>query len=382
MKCSNCGSAEIETDATRGIVCCGECGMIQEENIIVNTLQYDSVGVKSTLHGKIVNVENINVGTKYVDSCYYIKNTIRNICSKLSLGSNHVDISFRWYKLCLQHNLTKGKSILYTLSGCIYISCRQENTPHLLIDFSDVLRIDMYKIGKIFLKLRSLFDLDIKLTDPSLYMHRFIAQLKLKNHKEILPLAVRILSRMKKDWIMEGRKPNNACGAAILIASRVCGEPLEISEVARTVHASVATITKRLQEVAETETAELDISSFNQIWLEKEENPPIISSSAASKVSKLKNTKIIDKEEEAVEFDANDFVLNQDEVKSKEKLWDEMYGEYLKEAEKKKQSKQRKSSYKKGRKKNFNTVEEALKSLDKKVTSKLNYSAINELFEN
>ena len=152
--CINCGSMAIQTDTTRGIICCEDCGMIQEENMIINTIQFDtSNSNKISMQGKVVNIENKNIGTKYIDSSYYIKTTIKNICSKLCLNSKHSEIAFKWYKLCLANNLSKGKSILYTLSACIYISCRQEATPHLLIDFSNVLRIDMYQIGKIFLKI-------------------------------------------------------------------------------------------------------------------------------------------------------------------------------------------------------------------------------------
>jgi transcription factor IIIB subunit 2 len=55
-----------------------------------------------------------------------------------------------------------------------------------LIDFSNELRIDLFKIGKVFLKIRSLLGADIPLIDPLLYMHRFCAQLKFKLKKERL----------------------------------------------------------------------------------------------------------------------------------------------------------------------------------------------------
>ena len=33
--------------------------------------------------------------------------------------------------------------------------------------------------------------------------------------------ALRLLSRMKKDWIHYGRRPSGLCGAALLIAARL-----------------------------------------------------------------------------------------------------------------------------------------------------------------
>lgn len=388
MKCSNCGSLDIHTDTTRGSIYCGECGMVQEENTVVSSLQFDSSASKTVLHGKIINVENTNIGTQFIDSSYYIKNTIKNICTKLSLGNEHVDCAFRWYKLCLQYSLSKGKSILYTLSACVYITCRQESTPHLLIDFSNELRIDLFKIGKVFLKIRSLLGADIPLIDPSLYMHRFCAQLKFKK-KEILSFSILLVSRMKKDWILEGRRPNNSCGAALLIASRIFDEERDISEVARVVHASVHTINKRLQEIRDTESADLQIEQFKDIWIDNEEFPPVYKKNAKQVICidspelgtpfSVSNTE--EEIKEVSDFDIDDFILNEEEANSRAVMWDSMYADYLKDCQQRRRNTKKLTRKKYSKKHNFDTVEEAFLSLDKKVSSKLNYAALEGLFD-
>lgn len=378
--CTNCGGNELTTDSSRGIVCCEECGMIQEENLIVNTMQFQSgPNNKSSMQGKVVNVENKNIGTKYVDSCYYVKNTIKNICNKLSLTAKHTEISFKWYKLCLANNLTKGKSILYTLSACIYISCIQQGTPMLLIDFSNVLRIDMYQIGKIYLKIRNKFQMaDEKDFDKhSLYLQRFVSQLKFIKPREIVLLSTRILNRMKKDWIMEGRKPNNSCGAAILLASRILDEPKDINEIAKVVHAAPATINKRLKEIALTDSAALDVDEFNKEWIDEETQPPILTTKTPRSKRILDESDIVIDDELIID----EMLLNEEEVKGKEILWNEMYGEYVKASEKRKKNRKKPGTRKIVKKHNFETVEEAFKSLDKKVSSKLNYDILHDLFQ-
>lgn len=395
MKCSNCGSSEIHTDTSRGSVYCGECGMVQEENTIVSTLQFDSSAAKAVLHGKMVSVDNKNIGTQFVDSSYYIKNTIRSICLKLSLGSDHVESAFRWYRLCLQYSLSKGKSILYTLSACVYITCRQGSTPHLLIDFSNELRIDLFKIGKVFLKLRSLLGIDVPVIDPSLYMHRFVSQLKFQN-KEILNFSILLVGRMRKDWILEGRRPNNSCGAALLIASRIFNEERDISDIARVVHTSVATINKRLQEISETESADLQVDQFKSVWIEREENPPSFKKVAAlaspsySDCVEMRNTfstpaTIGDISSDSCDqkddgFEVDDLILNDDEFKAREEIWESMYGDYLKEVQSRKRSARKTGVRKYSKKHSFDTVEEAFMSLDRRVSSKLNYAALESLF--
>jgi len=426
MKCSNCGALEMHKDEARGSIYCEECGMVQEENTVVSTLQFDTSSTKAVLHGKIINVENTNIGTKFIDSSYYIKNTIRSICQKLSLGDSHVDSAFRWYKLCLQYSLSKGKSILYTLSACVYLTCRQESTPHLLIDFSSELRIDLFKIGKVFLKIRSLLGVDIPLIDPSLYMHRFVSQLKFKN-KEILNFSILLVSRMRKDWILEGRRPNNSCGAALLIASRIFNEERSIVEIAKVVYASTATINKRLEEIKETESADLKIDQFMNTWIENEAYPPIFKQNALNEIIAMDNDKMGDilimdtpKENEVNEskykkeninykdnefvvpdlilnddeskyrredinykdddFEVQDLILNDNESKIREDIWESMYGEYLREVQEKKKNAKKTAVRKYSKRHNFNTVEEAIKSLDRKVSSKLNYVDLESLF--
>lgn len=365
--------------------------MVQEENTVVSMLQFDSSTSKTVLHGKMVNIENTNIGTQFIDSNYYIKNTIKSICLKLSLGNEHAECAFRWYKLCLQYSLSKGKSILYTLSACIYITCRQELTPHLLIDFSNELRIDLFKIGKVFLRIRQLLGVDIPLIDPSLYMHRFCSQLKF-NNKEILKFSTLLVSRMKKDWILEGRRPNNSCGAALLIASRIFNEERDVSEVARVVHASIATIIKRLDEIRDTESADLQIDQFKEIWLDKEADPPVFKKAQKIESERdLRESAIIDTpssvvDEDSIElrdvedFDVEDLILNEDETKTKAALWDQMYSDYVREAQEKRKNR-RKSVKRHSKRHGFGTVEEAFLSLDKKVSSKLNYAALENLFD-
>lgn len=355
--------------------------MVQEESTIVSALQFDSTTSKTVLHGKMVNVENTNIGTQFIDSSYYIKNTLKSICLKLSLGNEHVECAFRWYRLCLQYSLSKGKSILYTLSACVYITCRQESTPHLLIDFSNELRIDLFKIGKIFLKIRQLLGIDIPLIDPSLYMHRFCSQLRFKK-KEILEFSTLLVSRMKKDWILEGRRPNNSCGAALLIASRIYGDERDITDIARVVHCSVAVINKRLEEIRDTESADLQIGEFKDVWLPMEENPPVVKRNEMLEV--LDTPVATYEDEDSVEmkeiFDVENILLDDEEVKTKAAIWDEMYGDYIKEAQEKRKMK-KKPTRKQLKRHGFGTVEEAFQSLDKRVSSKLNYAALEALFE-
>ena len=53
--------------------------------------------------------------------------------------------------------------------------------------------------------------------DPCLYIHRFAHKLEFgeKEH-DVAMTALRLVSRMKRDWIHHGRRPSGLCGAGRL----------------------------------------------------------------------------------------------------------------------------------------------------------------------
>ena len=52
--------------------------------------------------------------------------------------------------------------------------------------------------------------------DPCLYIHRFAHKLELgKATHEVSMTAMRLVARMKRDWIHHGRRPAGLCGAGV-----------------------------------------------------------------------------------------------------------------------------------------------------------------------
>ena len=49
---------------------------------------------------------------------------------------------------------------LQVAAACLYIICRQENKPFMLIDFSDRLQVNLYNLGAVWLQLCRLFRLE------------------------------------------------------------------------------------------------------------------------------------------------------------------------------------------------------------------------------
>ncbi|XP_015455125.1 transcription factor IIIB 90 kDa subunit isoform X1 [Pteropus alecto] len=110
---------------------------------------------------------------------------------------------------------------------------------------------------------------------PCLYIPRFAHLLEFgdKNH-EVSMTALRLLQRMKRDWMHTGRRPSGLCGAALLVAARMHDFRRTVKEVISVVKVCESTLRKRLTEFEDTPTSQLTVDEFMKIDLEEECDPP------------------------------------------------------------------------------------------------------------
>ncbi|GAA6103679.1 BRF1 RNA polymerase III transcription initiation factor subunit b [Tachysurus ichikawai] len=94
-----------------------------------------------------------------------------------------------------------------------------------------------------------------------------------KTH-EVSMTALRLLQRMKRDWMHTGRRPSGLCGAALLVAARMHEFRRTVKEVIGVVKVCEATLRKRLTEFEDTPTSHLTIDEFMRVDLEEECDPP------------------------------------------------------------------------------------------------------------
>eukprot|EP00092_Neocalanus_flemingeri_P020106 GFUD01021767.1.p1 GENE.GFUD01021767.1~~GFUD01021767.1.p1 ORF type:complete len:716 (-),score=229.71 GFUD01021767.1:66-2213(-) len=291
-KCQNCGSTDIESDSTRADAVCTGCGTVLESGMIVSDVTFmdngsggmsaigtfvsgDRKGGSNTFGGNFMT----GIGRESREV------TLRNarakivaLAQQLRLRQDHVDMSFYFYKLALAKHLTRGRKSSHVIAACVYITCRTEGTGHMLMDFSDVLQVDVYELGRTYLRLSQALCINIPAMDPCLYVIRFANNLEFgdKTH-EVSMTALRLVSRMKKDWIHFGRRPSGLCGAALLIASRLHGFNRTFEDVIKVVKVHESTLRKRLNEFGETSASQLTLGEFMTADLDamtEEMDPP------------------------------------------------------------------------------------------------------------
>ncbi|CAI5734878.1 unnamed protein product [Peronospora destructor] len=287
--CPTCSCTEIDVVDVSGEAVCVSCGTILEENNIVSSIEFqESGGGAHSVVGQFVSATASksygNIGTSgrnygvesRANTLANGKKKIRQIAGMLRLGDHYKDSSFRLFALALQRNFTHGRKTQTVIAACLYIVCRRERSPHLLIDFSDKLQINVYVLGGVFLKFCKLLQIHLPLIDPSLYIHRFASQLNFagKTHS-IATTALRLVATMKRDWIETGRRPSGICGAALLIAARSQSVMCSLHDVMDVVNIGERTLKQRLYEFSLTPTAQLTYDQVGKLeMLRVECDPP------------------------------------------------------------------------------------------------------------
>ena len=203
------------------------------------------------------------------------KRLISQIASTLRLPGYFVDRAHRLYSLALQKNFVFGRRLHHVLATALYTICRQEKSAHLLIDFSDALQTNIFVLGHCFLALQQLLCLKLPVVDPSLYIHRFAARLELGDKVgQVSTTALRLITRMKKDWMVLGRRPDAVCAAGMLIACRSHGFDKHVSDMAEVFRVAISTLRRRLVEFQQTPAAQLTVEQFHIYDAAVELDPP------------------------------------------------------------------------------------------------------------
>jgi hypothetical protein len=188
FRCPNCNSSNIESLGPSGASVCTDCGIIVEENTIVSSVEFvEGAGGSSSMVGQFVGANSARGfgtgggggrgGGQYGFSRQSRENTlasgrrrIQEVAGLMRLGTHYVDSAHRLFTVAVERNFVQGRRRSHVVAACLYTSCRQERSQHMLIDFSDALQINVYTLGTCFLKFRRLLGLKLEIIDPALFI--------------------------------------------------------------------------------------------------------------------------------------------------------------------------------------------------------------------
>ncbi|XP_039897525.1 BRF1 RNA polymerase III transcription initiation factor subunit a [Simochromis diagramma] len=287
--CKNCGSSDIDVDHARGDAVCMGCGSVLEDNIIVSEVEFVETGGGGSLAvGQFVSAEDGARHPSFGDGHFSgmgkasraqtlqrAKQHINIVGNQLQMNQHHMDTALNFYKMALIKHLTRGRKASHVIAACIYMVCRTEGTPHMLLDLSDILQVNVYVLGRTFLVLARELCINAPAIDPCLYIPRFAQMLEFGDKtREVSMTALRLVQRMKRDWMHTGRRPSGLCGAALLVAARLHDFRRTVKEIVNIVKVCESTLRKRLTEFEDTPTSQLTIEEFMKVDLDQECDPP------------------------------------------------------------------------------------------------------------
>ncbi|KAH8111555.1 hypothetical protein DFH11DRAFT_1858984 [Phellopilus nigrolimitatus] len=343
--CGDCGGTVIEYDAAAGNGFCVKCGTVIEENTIVSEVTFGEassgaaivqgsfVGQGST-HARMGGpFGNRNSSESREQTIENASRKIRNVAAVLRLSEVVQTAAIRMYTLALEHKFTKGRKNMNVVAVCLYVACRQKETRnYMLIDFSDLLQVNVFELGHTYLQLVQTLNLRLPLVDPSHYISRFAALLEFGDETpKVAADAVRLVARFDRDWMSRGRRPAGICGACLLLAARMNNFRRSLQEIVQVVKIADSTLKKRLDEFKKTPSGALTLADFRTVWLEDEVDPPAFTKG---------------KEREAKEREKENEADNEEEVED-ELLGDEIEG--VTSARKKSKKKRKKKEKKRKR---------------------------------
>ncbi|ODQ51590.1 cyclin-like protein [Saitoella complicata NRRL Y-17804] len=303
-KACKCGSTDFEDDQQQGTSYCNKCGTVISENAIVAEVMFgESSSGAAMVQGSFLGANdthfrgsgrfrNNNKEQNLAALFDRVHHRMSAVASAMGIREGVVIEAMRIYKVAHAQQFTKGRRSQLVVSACLYLACRMVNSDKMLIDFSDLLRLNVFVLGSVFLKLLKTLHWDknqvdaanpngkqsnfsLNVIDPSIYIHRFVSQLEFgTDTTKVATDATRLVKRMGRDWIHQGRRPAGICGACIFMAAKMNNYRRSIREIVHIVKVADVTIEQRLREFKETASANLTVEEFRNVDIESQHDPP------------------------------------------------------------------------------------------------------------
>ncbi|PWY80326.1 hypothetical protein BO94DRAFT_567568 [Aspergillus sclerotioniger CBS 115572] len=291
--CPNPGCPAPHIVEDDGHKVCSGCGtVISEANIVSEVTFGESSSGAAVVQGTFVGEDQSHVrsygpgfqrgGAESREITEQNGNRYINQLSRaLTIPESAMKAAGQVFKLAVGLNFIQGRRTKTVAAVCLYIACRrQDGNTVMLIDFADVLMINVFKLGRTY---KALLD-ELRLggnvflmnpIDPESLIYRFAKQLEFGSATmQVASEAVRIVQRMNRDWMTTGRRPAGICGAALILAARMNNFRRTVREVVYVVKVTEITISQRLNEFSSTESGELTVDQFRSVQLENAHDPP------------------------------------------------------------------------------------------------------------
>lgn len=292
---------------------CINCGtQISESNIVAEvtfgetstgaaTVQGGYVGENARYAKNVGAAASRRIGTQYQSREETEQNgrrELRALCPQLHVAQNVEDVAVNLWKLAAMHNFIQGRRTAEVAGVCLYAACRRDrHNTVLLMDISDALHVNVFRLGDIYKELNKTLYLEVHshiqpIVEVEPLLYKYANELEFgEKTRQVAEDAARIVKRMKRDWMVTGRHPAGLCGACIILAARMNNFRRTVREVVYVVKVADMTITSRLAEFKQTRSSTMTVTDFRSkaMHLKVQHDPPSVQA-AALRQQKLART--------------------------------------------------------------------------------------------
>ncbi|KAF4812622.1 Transcription factor IIIB 60 kDa subunit [Colletotrichum tropicale] len=259
---------------------CQTCGRVADDSNIVAEVQFGETSSGAAMvQGSYIAADQAGVRTlgpafrrvggsdDREKSIREARSLMQGYAHQLNLGENTVNTAVQIFKLASQANFVQGRTLVMVAAVCLYAACRTEKPCRImLMDLADLTQLNVFKLGRAFKALNAtvfIFDNGEGQVFPEDLIYRLASKLEFKHMtNRVAEDAIRLVQRMKQDWIVMGRRPSGICGACLLMAARMHNFRRTVREIVYLVKVTTHTIQERLTEFNVTDASKMTVEDF------------------------------------------------------------------------------------------------------------------------
>lgn len=275
------------SDADEGGSICYNCGQVIEESHIVAEITFgETAGGAAIVEGGFIgeNQRHANsmggtmrglggMGSREQAEMNG-RSEIQKLAHALKIRQAVEDQAIGWYKLASNHNFVQGRRIRNVAAVALYMAARRqpENTL-MLMDLAEKVQVNVWQLGDTYKQfLKKLREEDpaqlvgnkaVQEIEPLMLKYCRKLEFDEASHK-VADDACKLLKRMSRDWMIQGRQPAGLCGACIILAARMNNFRRSVREVVYVVKVADSTVNQRLYEYKQTPSSALTVNQFRE----------------------------------------------------------------------------------------------------------------------
>ena len=165
---------------------------------------------------------------------------------KLSLSDGIIERAAYIYRKAAKVQLIRGRSVQGILGACVYIACREMDTPRTIIEISKNLQESRRSIAKNYRMLFQNLELTVSVQDPIKCIIKIANNLEIPENTK--REAIHIFDTLKEKKLTAGKKPDAVAATVIYIASVKTGVNLSQQKISKVSGISAVTIRNRCQD--------------------------------------------------------------------------------------------------------------------------------------